>query len=220
MAWISIERHILIFHPHAMIHVAWKKYVFHFIPIIFCLIWPPIFFFAVVVVNPQCSNGWDFNLLTCGIPCYFTIDILVQFDFIFDIVFPVTIIAFANVTLNIRVIYQKISRHQIINWRRHRKMVIQLWIISSLYIAFWAPTTITQLIQMTVMPSFMSTQLEAMQFVIYLISLLLPMICLSTLPELMNKITSIFKLPHRNAIGTIIFSQPARQPVTTATVRG
>ena len=219
MSWISIERHLFIFHSHATLRRYWRKWVFHYIPIILCLIWAPVFFFVVVIIHPYCTNEWDFSSLTCGIPCYFTINILVQFDFIFDIVFPITMIMFANLTLVIRVIYQKMSRHQVVNWRRHRRMVLQLWIVSSLYIGFWLPATITQLVQMTVMPSFMTNHLETMQFAIYLIPLLLPIICLSVLPELMKKLKTIIATPQTNVVGVVTFNRGVGQTATIVTIR-
>ncbi|CAF1426083.1 unnamed protein product [Adineta steineri] len=166
MAWISIERHFIIFYPHTILQVSWKKWIFHFIPIIFCLIWAPLFYFVVVIISPECTTVWDFSLLICGLPCHYEISILIQFDFIFNIVVPITIIILANLLLVIRVTYQKMSRQQAINWRRHRKMVSQLWIVSSLYLGFWLPSTITLLIQVTILPSFMIDQLEKLMNVI------------------------------------------------------
>ncbi|CAF1350902.1 unnamed protein product [Adineta steineri] len=217
MAWISIERYILIFYPHAISQLSWKKWVLHFLPISFCLSWAPIFFFVIVVISPLCINVWDFTLLYCGNPCYYTVNILVQFDFIFDIVFPITIIMVANMILVIRVTYQKISRRQAINWRSHRKMVLQLWIVSSFYLAFWLPSTITLLIQMTALPSFMIDQLEAMLFLIDLIPLFLPMVCLSTLPDLTKKLIGIVSI-RRNVIGAVTFKRDMGQTATIAIV--
>ncbi|CAF3424809.1 unnamed protein product, partial [Rotaria sp. Silwood2] len=174
MAWISIERHLIIFHSHTMLQTRWKKWTFHFIPIVFCLIWAPLLFFILVVLSPLCTTLWDFNLFLCGFPCYYAEKFLNQFDFIFNLFLPVMIIILSNVALVIRVIYQKMSRQQAINWRRHRKMVLQLWIVSSLYMGFWLPVTITLFIQITILPSFMTDQLEAMQFAAYFIPLLLP----------------------------------------------
>jgi hypothetical protein len=219
MAWISLERHIIIFCPHAILQVPWKKWIFHFIPIILCLIWTPIFYLVIVVISPFCTNEWDFNVLICGAPCYFTANFLGPFDFIFNLAFPVMIIMFANLTLIIRVIYEKISRQQTINWRRHRKMVLQLWIVSSLYMGFWLPFTITQLIQITVMPSFMIDQVETMLFFVYFIPLLLPMICLSALPELVKKISNMIALSQANVIGVVTFNRGAGQAVPIANGR-
>ena len=202
MSWISIERHLLIFSPQAMLDVSWRKWIFHFIPIILCLIWTPIFYFVVVVVNPYCTNQWDFNLLNCGYPCYLTTNFIGQFDLIFNITVPITITILANLTLIIRVINRRMSHlHQAMNWRRHRKMVLQLWFISSLYMAFWLPMVITQLIQISVMPTFMIDQLDTILFLVYLIPLLLPIICLSTLPELIKKIQNVVRKPRINVIG-------------------
>ncbi|CAF4568405.1 unnamed protein product [Rotaria sp. Silwood2] len=207
MAWISIERHVLVFQPRAIQHKTWKKWIFHFVPIILCLIWTPIFYFVAVVICPHCTNVWDFNLVNCGVPCYFTANFLGQFDIIFNIAAPITIIILANLTLIIRVTYQKTSRNRAINWRRHRKMVLQLWTISSLYMAFWLPLAITQLTQITVMPSFMINELETILFVVYLIPLFLPMVCLSTLPNLVKKIVNTIAKPNLNVIGTITFNR-------------
>ncbi|UJR38763.1 hypothetical protein I4U23_031428 [Adineta vaga] len=219
MAWISIERHLLIFHARTILQVRWKKWLCHFLPITFCLIWAPLFFFILIVISPLCITLWDYNLFLCGFPCYYDEKVLNQFDFIFNLLLPVVIIMFANVMLVIRVIYRKISRQQAVNWRRHGKMVFQLWMISSLYMGFWLPVTITLFIQITFDPSFMSDQLETMQFAAYFIPLLLPVICLGALPELLNKIKSIIRMRRRNTINVITFNRNRVQVATVATVQ-
>ncbi|CAF1570228.1 unnamed protein product [Adineta steineri] len=219
MAWISIERHIIVFHSHTMLEKRWKKWIFHFIPLIFCLIWPPLFFFVFVVISPFCTTEWDFNTVLCGSPCYFTDVSLSQFDFNFDLVIPIIIIMLANVTLVIRVIYQKISRQQVINWRHHRKMVLQLWIISSLYIGFWLPNIITILVQITILPSFMDEQLETMEFIVYFIPLLLPMVCLTALPELIKKVKNIITRPQFNVIDVVHYNRRSKQMITVVAIR-
>jgi phosphatidylglycerophosphate synthase len=54
-----------------------------------------------------------------------------------------------------------------INWRRHRKMILQFWTISSLHLALWSPLVTLSLIQMTVMPSFMVDQYTTLQYILY-----------------------------------------------------
>jgi len=98
-------------------------------------------------------------------------------------------------------------------------MILQLWIVSSLYLGFWLPVVITELIQITVLPSFMIDQLETMLFFIYFIPLFLPMICLSTLPELMKKIMNIFALQQLNVIGVVSHNREERQKGTIAVNR-
>ncbi|CAF2684220.1 unnamed protein product [Rotaria sp. Silwood2] len=201
MTWISIERHMLIFQPNTMLQKPWKKWMFHFIPIILCFIYTPTLYFVLVVVSPFCTTLWDYNYLNCGPPCYFTTNFLGQFDFIFNVAIPVFIITLANLALLIRIIYQKMSRNQIIRWQRHRKMLLQLWIVSSLYMGCWLPVTIVWIVQTTVMPSFMADQMDIILFLIYLIPLFLPIICLSTLPDLVKKIVNSVAKPAWNVVG-------------------
>ncbi|UJR07476.1 hypothetical protein I4U23_011765 [Adineta vaga] len=219
MAWISIERHLIVFHSQRIFQRRWKRWLFHFIPILFCLLWSPIFFFILIVISPLCTNQWDYNFLSCGAPCYYGVMIVGQFDFCFNIVIPNVIIMLANVTLIIRVIYQKLSRQQVIHWRRHRKMVLQLWIISSLYMAFWLPVSITILIQITIDPSFMIDSLSTMQFFTYLIPLLLPMICLSTLSDLTKKILRRIINSRINIVGAVVYTRNVKPTVAAVTVR-
>jgi hypothetical protein len=65
----------------------------------------------------------------------------------------------------------------------------------------------------------MIDQLETMLFFTYFIPLFLPMICLSTLPELMKKIMNIFSLQQLNVIGVVSHNRGARQKGTIAVNR-
>ncbi|CAF1297473.1 unnamed protein product [Adineta steineri] len=220
MSWISIQRHLFIFYPQTIFGNTSKKWILHILPIILCLSWTPLFYFMIVVLSPYCVTIWDFNSVICGIPCYFTANFIGQFDFIFNIAFPVMIIMFANVTLIIRVIYQKRSRHQTIHRQRHRRMVLQLWIVSSLYMACWLPMTITQLIQITLMPSFMIDQLETILFIVYFTPLLLPIICLSVLPELLTKIRSFIRKSTRdNRVHVAAFNGQMKRTTAKITIQ-
>ena len=216
MAWISIERHLVVFHAHSVFQVRWKRWIFHFIPIIFCLIWAPLFYLVLIVISPLCTSKWDFTLLLCGFPCYYQVKVLYQFDVVFNIILPVASITLANVTLVIRAIYQKISRRQAVDWRRHRKMVLQLWIVSSLYMGIWLPLAITLFVEMTFEPSFMVNQRETMQFVLHVVPLLLPLICLSTQPELVSKIKDHIRMRLVNTVGAVAHNRNPGQ-ITTNT---
>ncbi|CAF1501526.1 unnamed protein product [Adineta steineri] len=220
MAWISIERHLLIFHEHTIFQVRWKKWIFHFLPIAFCVMWGPLFFLFVVVITPFCTNVWIFSLPLCGFPCYGGEKILHKFDFIFNILFPILIIMLANITLIIRVLYQKMSRQRVINWRRHLKMMLQLWIVSSLYMGFWLPLVITLFIEMTTQPLFMINQLETMQFAPYFVPLFLPMVCLTTQPELIRKIKNFIReMRPMNRVSVIAYNRNIGRTITINTAR-
>jgi hypothetical protein len=84
---------------------------------------------------------------------------------------------------------------------------------------FWLPTTITQLIQITVMPSFMIDHLETILFVVYLIPLLLPMICFSVLPELVKNTMNIIGKAKLNVIGVVAFTRGAGRTATNVIIQ-
>ena len=204
MAWASIERHFFVFHSHTIMRVRWKIWILHFIPIFLCFIWILAFHFVFIVISPTCINTWTFDENMCGIACFFTDDngVYGMVEFMVNVVFPLAMITFANIALIVRVIYQKVSHHQLVNWRRHRKMTFQLWLISSLYLAFWLPFTLSKLIQYTIMPTFFLDQYDTMLFILYFIPLLLPIVCLNTYPELLKKIRGIVRRrTRRNRIG-------------------
>lgn len=219
MAWISIERHLFIFHAHSLFHIRWRRWLFHVAPIVFSLLWPLIFYIIAVIVSPHCNTEWDFNLVMCGVPCYFTVEFIGRFDFIFNIVLPISIVVVANLTLIIRVIYKKFTLHQAVDWRRHRKMTLQLCIIASLYVAFWLPVTIVQLIQITVMPSFMIDSVETLLFILYFIPLLLPIISLSAFPEITKKMMDRFLRNRGSRIGPSNYTRTANHALVVSTVR-
>ncbi|CAF1198214.1 unnamed protein product [Rotaria sp. Silwood1] len=79
MTWISIERHVIIFQPNTILQKPWKKWMFHFIPLILCLIYTPTLYFVLIVISPYCNTLWDFNYISCGSPCYFTTNFLGHF---------------------------------------------------------------------------------------------------------------------------------------------
>jgi hypothetical protein len=218
-AWISVERHLLIFHAHRVFQQRWKKWIFHYIPIVFCLIWAPLFYFIIIVINPWCTTVWNFDQILCGFPCYYGDEVLNQFVFGFAIILPIVTIILANVTLVIRVIYQKMSRQQAHNWRRHRKMVLQLWVVSSFHLGIWLPLVSTLLIERTVQPSFMIDQLETMQFAPYFVPLLLPMICVSTQPEFVSKMKNLIRMRPMNRVTVVTYNRNAGRPLTIAAAR-
>ncbi|CAF1096762.1 unnamed protein product [Adineta steineri] len=95
------------------------------------------------------------------------------------------------------------SRQQGVNWRRHRRMVLQLWVMSSLHLGLWLPLVTTTLIEMNIQPSFMIDHLETMQFAPYFIPLFLPMICLSSQPELVSKIKNLIRIRRMNRVSAV-----------------
>ncbi len=167
MVWIAIERRLLIFHSQAVFQGRWTKWIFHVPPLIICVIWALIVYFILVVISTPCTPVWDFEQLLCGPPCYTYTGFYGEYDFIYNVCVPLLINIFVNLILIIRLIERKMSHQPEINWRRHRKMILQFWTISSLHLALWSPLVTLSLIQMTVMPSFMVDQYTTLQYILY-----------------------------------------------------
>lgn len=209
-AWASVERHLLIFHSQITMRVRWKKWLFHFLPIIFCFLWVSIFHFIFIVISPTCTTIWRFTHVRCGTPCVLNAfgGIHGLIEFAVNITFPLTIMILANIILIIRVIYAKISHNQPINWRRQRKLTFQLGLMSLLYLLCWLPFATIQFMRLLISPYFLINQYDTVNFIVYFIPLLFPFVSLNIFPEFMTKIQQIIQRHMRiNRIGIITVLQ-------------
>ena len=127
---------------------------------------------------PRCSRHRSSILLQllCIQPC-FLIDqpILATYDFLADILCPIFIIFLANVLLVVRIVCTR--RYRPSFWRRQRKLAIQLFVFSMIYLIFWLPLTVNGLI-ITLTESEVSLQLQndIFFFTIYFVPILLPLV--------------------------------------------
>jgi hypothetical protein len=126
------------------------------------------------------------------------------------VIIPLSLLILANITLIIRIIYQKISRNQAVHWGRHRKMAFQLWSISSLYLILWIPTATVVFIQLVGVPSFLSDQFPILIFISNSIPVLLPFVCLGVFPEILKSVRNLFGKQRRNQVGTVTISLQTR----------
>ncbi|CAF3819622.1 unnamed protein product [Rotaria sp. Silwood1] len=109
MAWISIERHILIFHSYFLRTLSiWKRRLLRIIPLVFCCLWGPLYYTYTIIISPMCINIRYFNSLLCGMPCYLLTN-WGTFDLFFDVISPVLTIFIFNLALFICVIQQKLT---------------------------------------------------------------------------------------------------------------
>ena len=205
IATISVQRHMLVFNSR-ILRIRWKLIVFHHFPLIFCLIYPTIFYVFAILVYPCDGNQWDYRNSVCGSACCYLLynKVLGTFDGIFNNGMPILVNAVANALLVIRVIKQKRQRGQRLNWKQQRRMTVQLFCISSLYLVCWTPTLIVILVQILGHPTFMAEILTTYFLeLISLISLLLPWLCVCLVPELLRWIKVKCRLgAPRNVVGT------------------
>ncbi|CAF1561879.1 unnamed protein product, partial [Adineta steineri] len=87
-----------------------------------------------------------------------------------------------------RVIRQKHRIHGAIQWKKQRKLAIQMISLSLLYMAFSLPFTIIDLVRLYEQSDWGSEVLPLFFFLSYFTILLLPYVCLSNLPDLWKKL--------------------------------
>jgi len=185
MAAISVQRHIVIFQGH-LLRIRSNRFLLHYFPLVFCLIYPIIFYMIVIVLYPCDGTQWDFSSNLCGYAnCYFVYNkILATFDLGVNHGLSIVVIILANIALVVRVVKQKRRRQQQISRRQQRRLTLQLLSISSLYLIAWLPNLVIGIGQQLISRSFLAqVELDYALDLIYLVCLFLPWICLQLLPE-------------------------------------
>lgn len=183
LAWASIERHILIFHSK-YVSTRKQKLIYRCLPPSLLTIYMFVFHIGVILYAP-CENQFDYNELECGSnPCYLNVTFLSTWDLIVNSIIPTLIIAIFNLALLYRIIAQKQRLRQPIDWRKHRRMSMQLLSLSGVYLFLNLPMIVImfiQLIQSTDPQTGFGTQLYIF-ILTYSVTLSLPfVVCLNRL---------------------------------------
>ena len=183
--WCCFERHLFIFH-NQMMKKKWCLILFHYIPLIICLLYTPLFYIAVIPFPTGCANVWDYSVIVCGSPCFTYFDPLFgTFDWLFHYATPTLVILLTNLFLFCRVIWQKIKQQQPIQWSRQKCMIAQLVFISLLYLIFLSPAVIVAVIEDLWSPLFLiNLQYDYFWYLMYFINQLLPFVIVSSLPKM------------------------------------
>jgi hypothetical protein len=186
IAWASFERHILIFHDYSL-NQKWKKICFHYMPPVILIIYMMIFYIYVIFLIP-CEHSVSFDNDKCLIPCYLGDPFFGLWESIFHVLATTICIIVFSCALLIRVYRSKRRLQQSMNWRKYRKMLFQLISISSLYLSINFPISIIYILSITSFADRALKALECLSFFGYFIPLLLPFICLTSLPDVWRKI--------------------------------
>ena len=152
-ATASVQRHILVFNSHLLRIRRWR-WLLHYIPLIIFTFYTGIYYFIFMVLYP-CETIFDEEDPKCPIRCYALNPTLYLMDWIVNILSPVIIILLANILLFVRVIYsmKNIQLTQERKWKRQKKLSLQLFAFTSLYVIVWTPTTIVSLLGTFFMPN-------------------------------------------------------------------
>ncbi|CAF1317532.1 unnamed protein product [Adineta steineri] len=174
VAWASIERHILIFHPK-LVRTKTKRFFLHYLPLVICMMCPGVFYVTIFFIVP-CSITMDYTKIDCGY--YSCIGVIRSVGF---------------AALIIRVLASKYRAGQQIQWRNYRKMAIQLLSISFLYIFLCCPSIFIYTAYMAGLPQNIATGFYSdMSYFSYYARTLTPFICALSMPELRTKFKTCF----------------------------
>ncbi len=192
-AWCTIERHILIFHDQ-WVSTRKKRIFVHYLPPIMILFYCLIFYVIVYFV-PFCDNVFISSYMLCMQSCVRNIYAVVMWEAIVHQILPVVSVIVFSIALVVRVLWQKHRVRQPIQWRKHRKMTIQVLSISFLYLIFFFPLTWIFLMNWYGVSHDISNNFaQYAAFLSYYVVLLVPFSCLISLPELQTKLLEILHL--------------------------
>ena len=196
-AWATIERHILIFHDK-WVSTRMKRVFVHYLPLLVLSIYSLVFY-TIVSFFPACENTFDNFDIVCVQFCFSQTNAFYIWDVLFHQTLPNLIIVIFSTALLVRILYRKYRIHQGIQWRKHRKMTIQLLSISILYLFFAFPITLMNLLYFCGISFNLTVEFyECLLFLNYLMLLFLPFTCVLSLPELLTQIKRILHLRRRN----------------------
>ncbi|CAF1201685.1 unnamed protein product [Adineta ricciae] len=188
MAWAAIERHILIFHDR-WLGTKRSRFIAHYLPLILVLVYVFVFYVYVLFIFP-CENVYVYDLPVCdAYPCYQEDSFLGIWDFLGNNILPGFLVAVVSMALLARVIRQKQRLNQAVQWRKIRRMTIQLLSISILNVIFILPLNLLALAHMCGLPEDYGAQIQQyLYFAGYLFIFLIPFVSLASLPDLCKEI--------------------------------
>jgi hypothetical protein len=194
MFWISLERYLLIFHG-GLYTTAKRRLSLHYLPLITIFIYIFLFYAIAIFIYP-CEPQLDFTQPLCGFPCYTTYANISLYDLIAHTMIPMPLGMLLDTTLVIRVLFRKRVGLQQQGGQRHkhRKMVIQLLSISSLYLTCQLPYYATVFIQLFVTLPDWAAYMQTIYFyyLFWLLTLLLPFVCIGCMTEVIGKLKNSF----------------------------
>lgn len=194
MFWASFERHLLVFHSKLFL-IRKQRFYFHYFPLIFLLIYS-ILFYLIVIFFIQCEENFELTRPLCGSPCFTLNSHLSLYDLFLHSWIPILSIAFFSLTLILRVCSRpQIHSNQQNQWRRYRRMILQLIIISSIYILCLGPYTLIQIIDLIFIlpPTAEYIQNVHLFYLYWLLSLLFPFVSIHCLPELKTNLRQFIR---------------------------
>ncbi|UJR20265.1 hypothetical protein I4U23_023396 [Adineta vaga] len=188
MAWGSIERHSLIFYLPIFARQR-NRILFHYIPLFITTFVYPVVVNIVVILLYPCQNQFNMFSLYCAFPCSLYISSIALYTRLAHNFIPTFIIVGSTIRIIIRVIKQKRQiQNNRFTWRKYRRMITQLLVLVCLFLIVTLPATTVSIIQNCCISNFAANlQVSYFNFLVRLLTILMPFICLSSLPEIWPK---------------------------------
>ena len=212
-AWATVERHILIFHDRWVSTRKTRLFV-HYLPLVVLLVYCLVFYVVVLFLLP-CKNFYFNVVMICLLACYRQFYVIYIWETVVHQILPYVLILTCSVTLLVRVVWQRHRMNQPIEWRKYRKLTIQMLSISLLYLLFFFPLTLYETLSLFDVKFPFSTDLVIYgTFFSYLTILLFPFVCAMSLSELRKKIQRLTQL-RRHARAMMLNSWATKVGVST-----
>lgn len=200
MLWGSFERHLLVFHIHFFVSRKHRLCI-HYLPLLVIITYLILYYIGVIFIYP-CYNEFKFDVPLCDAACYTNDSIISIYDLLAHNFLPVCFISLFSIGLIVRVSYgRRMQHHQHVQWRKYRKMVLQLLYISCLFLVCVVPSTLVRFVQIFGGMINFARYVEMIYFfyLFWLLALLLPFVCIGCLPEVVLKVkTQLTRWIHRN----------------------
>lgn len=193
LATISVQRHMLIFYAYILQNHR-ARFLLHYLPIILCIIYPIIFHFFAIIIYPCDGTQWDFASNMCGFADCYIVDksVLATYDMVANNIILMIVDVVSNIVLITRIIRQRRRFRQANVWKQHRRLTLQLFCVSCLFIFTWGPATWVIVAETLFDPTFLYEierdylfELPSMEF------FLLPIVCLFFFPDFLTWIRSL-----------------------------
>jgi hypothetical protein len=149
-----------------------------------------LFYIGAILIYP-CEQQFDFTQPICGFPCYGSYPNIAYYDQFAHIWLPQFFGILLDVSLVMQAVFRKrLGQQQNVQWHKYRKMIVQFLAISSLYFICEIPTSLVLVIQLFGnVPDFGAyVQIVYFYYFFWLLSVLLPLVCMECLTEVRNAI--------------------------------
>ena len=209
MAWGSAQRPLLIFYS-SLFATHRRRILFHYVPLFLTTIIYPIAVVIVIHLLYPCTNQFNMASLFCGYTCALKIPSVALFYRIANNFIPVFIITGTAIYLVIRVVKQRRQmQSNRSHWRRSRRMIIQLLVPASLFLILTLPSVAVGIAQNCCIPTFAAAlQVPYFTFIVRFSTILMPFVCLSSLPEIRSKLL----LCQNAEVGSVATARPGTIP--------